>query len=36
MEIWISDDARRIPVRARVNAEVGKADIKLKDATNPK
>lgn len=36
MEIWVTDDSRRIPVRARVNAEVGKADIKLKDATNPK
>ncbi|MFL6466415.1 MAG: DUF3108 domain-containing protein [Pyrinomonadaceae bacterium] len=36
MEIWVTEDARRIPVRARVNAEVGKADIKLKDVTNPK
>ena len=36
MEIWISDDARKIPVRARVNAEVGKVDIKLKETTNVK
>ena len=36
MQIWITDDARRIPVRSRVNAEVGKVDIKLKEATNLK
>ena len=36
MEIWITDDARRIPVRAKVNAEVGKADIKLQEAINLK
>jgi hypothetical protein len=36
MEIWITDDARRIPVRARVNAEVGKVDIRLKQAINLK
>lgn len=36
MEIWITDDARRIPVRSRVTAEVGKVDIKLKDASNLK
>jgi len=36
MEIWITDDARRIPVRARVNAEVGKVDIRLKEAINLK
>jgi hypothetical protein len=36
MEIWITDDARRIPVRSRVSAEVGKVDIKLKEATNLK
>lgn len=36
MEIWITDDARRIPVRARANAEVGKIDIRLKQATNLK
>jgi hypothetical protein len=36
LEIWLTDDARRIPVRARVNAEVGKLDIRLKSATNLK
>lgn len=36
MEIWVTDDARRIPVRARVNAEVGKADIRLKEVSNSK
>ena len=36
MEIWITDDPRHIPVRARVNAEVGKVDIKLKEAANLK
>lgn len=36
MEIWITDDARHIPVRARVSAEVGKVDIKLKEALNTK
>jgi len=36
MEIWITDDARRIPVRARVNAEVGKVDVRLKSTKNLK
>ena len=36
MQIWITDDPRHIPVRARVNAEVGKVDIKLKSADNLK
>ena len=36
MEIWITDDARRIPVRARVSAEVGKIDIRLKSTKNLK
>ena len=30
MSIWITDDARRLPVRARLNAEIGTLDIKLK------
>lgn len=34
MEIWITDDARRIPVRAQVNAAVGKVDIRLKRVSN--
>jgi hypothetical protein len=36
MEIWITDDARRIPVRARVNAEVGKVDVRLRSTKNLK
>lgn len=36
MEIWITDDARRIPVRAQVNAAVGKVDIRLKSTKNLK
>ena len=36
MEIWITDDARHIPVRSRVSAEVGKVDIRLKEATSLK
>jgi hypothetical protein len=34
MEIWITDDARHIPVRSRVTAEVGKVDIRLKETAN--
>ncbi len=36
MEIWITDDARRIPVRAQINAAVGKVDIRLKSTRNLK
>jgi len=36
MEIWITDDSRRVPVRARVNADVGKIDVRLKSAKNLK
>jgi hypothetical protein len=36
MEVWITDDARRVPVRARVNAEVGKIDVRLKSTKNLK
>jgi len=36
MEIWITDDARKVLVRARVNAEVGKIDVRLKSAKNLK
>ena len=32
MIIWITDDARRIPVRSQVNASVGKIEIKLRSA----
>ena len=30
MMIWMTEDARRIPVRAQINSEYGKIDIKLK------
>ncbi len=36
MVIWITDDARRIPVRSQVNASIGKIDIKIKSLTNTK
>ncbi|HSK71968.1 MAG TPA: DUF3108 domain-containing protein, partial [Pyrinomonadaceae bacterium] len=32
MIIWITDDSRRIPVRAQVNSKVGRVEIKLKKA----
>lgn len=34
MVIWLTDDARKIPVRALVHSPVGKVDIKLKAAKN--
>ena len=36
MIIWITDDARRLPVRSRVNASVGKIDIKIQSIGNAK
>ncbi|MEO6050702.1 MAG: DUF3108 domain-containing protein [Pyrinomonadaceae bacterium] len=33
MVIWMTDDARRIPVRAQINTSFGKIDIKLKSVT---
>jgi Protein of unknown function (DUF3108) len=33
MVIWITDDARRIPVRSQVNASVGKIEIKIKSVS---
>jgi hypothetical protein len=36
MSLWITDDARRIPVRARMSSDIGMLDIKLKSVTtNP-
>ena len=32
MIIWISDDAKRLPVRAVINASIGKLEVKLKKA----
>jgi len=34
MVVWITDDARRIPVRSQVDAPIGKIEIKLKSAKN--
>ena len=33
MSIWITDDARRLPVRAQLKADVGTLDIKLKQVS---
>lgn len=33
MTLWLTDDARRLPVRARVEADLGTLDIKLKKVT---
>lgn len=34
MTIWITDDARRIPVRSVINTSLGKVEVKLKSAKN--
>ena len=34
MSLWITDDARRLPVRARLSADIGTLDIKLKKVVN--
>jgi hypothetical protein len=34
MVIWITDDARRIPVRSQIKSNIGKIEVKLKQATN--
>jgi hypothetical protein len=36
MIIWITDDARRIPVRSQIKTNIGKIEVKLKQATNQK
>lgn len=33
MVIWMTDDARHIPVKTQINASIGKIEIKLKSAT---
>lgn len=33
MIIWITDDARRIPVRSQINASIGRIEIKLRSVT---
>lgn len=35
MVIWMTDDARHIPVRSQINSEYGKIDIKLKSYSKP-
>lgn len=32
MTIWITDDARRVPVRAQINSDIGRVEVKLKSA----
>lgn len=32
MIIWITDDARRIPIRAQINSNIGRIEVKLKSA----
>ena len=34
MILWITDDARRIPVRSQIKSNIGKIEVKLKQATN--
>lgn len=33
MTIWITDDARRLPVRSQVNASIGKIEIKIRSVS---
>lgn len=35
MVIWMTDDARHVPVRSQINSEYGKIDIKLKSYSKP-
>jgi hypothetical protein len=34
MIIWITDDARRLPVRSQIKSNIGKIEVKLKQVTN--
>ncbi len=36
MTIWLTDDARRLPIRSRINTQYGKVEVKLKSATPAK
>lgn len=36
MIIWITDDARRLPIRSQINANIGRVEVKLKTATGLK
>jgi hypothetical protein len=35
VSVWLTDDARHVPVRAHVNTEMGTLDIKLKSIASP-
>lgn len=32
MSLWITDDARRLPVRAQINSSIGRVEVKLRQA----
>ncbi len=34
MTIWITDDNRRIPLRSRINADIGRIEVRIKTAEN--
>jgi hypothetical protein len=34
--IWMTDDARRLPIRAQINSDIGRIEVKLKSATGIK
>jgi hypothetical protein len=36
MSIWLTDDARRLPIRSQINTEYGRVEVKLKKALNVK
>ena len=36
MTIWITDDARRIPVRSKIDTKIGKIEIKLRKVEKAK
>ena len=35
LSIWVTDDARRLPVRAQLKVDMGTFDIKLKEVSYP-
>lgn len=36
MTIWITDDARRIPIRSRIDSDIGRIEVKLRKVENVK
>jgi hypothetical protein len=36
MTIWVTDDAKRIPVRSRIDTTFGRVEVKLKSMSNSK